>query len=155
MSYLTLLLLLHIGGAIVGFGPLFGMAVMGPLAGRLGGPQALGIMKAMVKIQRGIVIPMAILQGITGVLLISAANWDADFAAHEWLWISILLYLAALSIGILVLGPNLGRMVEAAEGGRAGSPEFAGLVRKSQVFGPLNTALIAIIIILMVVKPGG
>ena len=108
MSYLTLLLLLHIGGAIVGFGPLFGMAVMGPLAGRLGGPQALGIMKAMGKIQRGIVIPMAILQGITGVLLISAANWDADFAAHEWLWISILLYLAALSIGIFVLRPNLG-----------------------------------------------
>jgi hypothetical protein len=155
VSYVTLLLLLHIGGAIVGFGPIFGFSIMGPLAGSLGGPQALGIMKAMVKIQRGIVLPLAIVQGITGVLLIVAAGWDADFGSHEWLWVSILLYLAALVIGIFVQRPTLGRMVDLAQGGKAGTPEFAALVGRSQRFGPVNAVLVVIIIILMVVKPGG
>jgi hypothetical protein len=155
MSYVTLLLLLHIGGAIIGFGPMFGFAVMAPLAGRLGGPQALGIMKGMVKVQRGIIIPMAILQGITGVLLIAAAGWDADFFSHVWLWVSILLYLAALTIGIFVLRPSLVNMVQLAEGGKAGAPEFAALLGRSKTFGPVNTVLVVVIIILMVVKPGG
>lgn len=155
MSYVTFLLLLHIGGAIVGFGPIFGFSVMGPLAGNLGGPQALGIMKAMVKIQRGIVLPLAIVQGITGVLLIGAAGWDAEFGSHVWLWVSILLYLVAIGIGIFVQRPALAKMVDLAQGGKAGSPEFAALAGRSRTFGPINAVLIVIIIILMVVKPGG
>lgn len=155
MSYVTFLLLLHIGGAIVGFGPIFGFSVMGPLAGSLGGPQALGIMKAMVKIQRGIVVPLAVVQGITGVLLIAAAGWDANFGSHEWLWVSILLYLLALVIGIFVLRPTLAKMVDFAQGGKAGSPEFGAVVGRSRIFGPVNAVLVVIIIILMVVKPGG
>jgi uncharacterized membrane protein len=155
MSYVTLLLLLHIGGAIVGFGPLFGFAVMGPLSGRLGGPQALGIMKAMAKIQRGIVLPLAVVQGITGALLIAAAGWDVNFGSHVWLWVSILLYLLALLVAFLVLRPALANMVALAEGGKAGTPEFGALVRKTQTLGPALTILVLIIIILMVLKPGG
>lgn len=154
MSYITLLLLLHIGGAIVGFGPIFSFAVMGPLSGRLGGPQALGIMKAMVKIQRGIVIPMAILQGITGVWLVFAEGLNQNFWSQEWLWISILLYLIALVLAIFLMRPALVRMVGLAEEGKAPTPEFAALVRRSQTLGPVMTLSIVTIIILMVVKPG-
>ncbi len=155
MSYVTFLLVLHIGGAIVGFGPIFGFSVMGPLAGSLGGPQALGILKAMVKIQRGIVLPLAVVQGITGALLIAAAGWDANFGSHEWLWVSILLYLVALGLGIFVLRPSLAKMVDLAQGGKAGSPEFGASAGRTRVVGPVNALLVVIIIILMVVKPGG
>jgi hypothetical protein len=154
MSYITLLLLLHVGGAIVGFGPAFAFPVLGPLSGRLGGPQALGIMKGMLKIQSGIIIPMAVLQGITGVLLIFAEGLDKNFWSQEWLWVSLLLYFVALVLAIFVLRPTLVKMVGLAEEGKAPTPEFAALVKKSQRLGPVLTLAIVTIIILMVVKPG-
>jgi hypothetical protein len=147
-------MVLHVGGAIVGFGPIFGFSVMGPMAGRLGGPQGLGILKAMLKIQKGIVIPMAVVQGVTGLFLISALGYDKNFVSHTWLVVSILLYLVALAVAFFVLRPTLSGLVALGEDGKADGPEFGALVRKSQTFGPILTLLLVIIIVLMVLRPG-
>lgn len=154
MSFFDLMLLLHVLGAIAGLGPAFGFSVMGPMTGRLAGEQALGIMKAMLKISRGIILPMAVVQGVTGAILIELGGWVADFAGHEWLIISIVLYLVLIGISFFVQLPNQRFMIALAESGHQSSAEFGGLQKKSAAMGGVLTLLLVAIIILMVLKPG-
>ena len=155
MSYLELLLLLHIGSAIIGFGVTFSFAVLGPLAAKTGGPQALGILKGIVKIEKTFVFPAIVIQPLTGVLLIFEQGWDNDFFSHYWLWLSIVIFAAAVYIALFQQTPTLEKMIEAAGSGRADTPEFGALGKKSATFGPILTVMLLVIIFLMVIKPGG
>ena len=155
MSYLELLLLFHVGSAIIGFGATFTFAVLGPLAAKTGGPQALGMLKGIVKIEKTLVYPAIVLQPLTGVLLIFELGLDNDFFGHYWLWLSIAIYAVAVYIALLQQTPTVEKLIEAAESGRADTPEFAALGKKAATFGPVLTVMLLVIIFLMVIKPGG
>jgi uncharacterized membrane protein len=155
MSYLEILLLVHILSAIAGFGPTFSFAVLGPLAAKTGGPQALGILKGMVKIEKTLVVPAIVIQLVSGILLIVEAGWDGDFFSHYWLWIAIVLFLTAAFLALRVSMPATEKMIELGEAGRAESPEFAAQAKKAATVGPFLNVLLLVIIFLMVVKPGG
>jgi len=128
---------------------------MGPLAKGLGGPQALGILKAMHKVQGVIVLPIAwVVQPLTGALLIFSTGMNDGFLDREWLWISILLLGVLVSIGTFVIRPALGKMIKLGEEGKAQTPEFAATAKKPAALGPVSALLIVIIVFLMVVKPG-
>jgi uncharacterized membrane protein len=155
MNYLTVLLFLHIAGAIIGFGPTFSFAVLGPLSGKLGGPQALGILKGMLKIEKTFVFPAIVLQPLTGALLIFKEGLNEDFFSHYWLWIGILIFAAAVYIALFKQTPAVERLIELAEGGNAGTPEFAATAKITRTLGPILTLMLVVIIYLMIVKPGG
>lgn len=155
MGYFEILLLIHIAGAIIGFGPTFAFAVLGPMSGKLGGPQAVGILKGMVAIERRLVIPVAtVFQPLSGVLLIFESGRNQNFFDHEWLWISILLYIVLYYTAVFVQTPTVHKVVELAEDGKAGTPEFLQNVAKTQKIGPVITVGLTIIIFLMIAKPG-
>lgn len=155
MDYLTLLLLLHIGSAIVGFGATFSFAVLGPLAKNTGGPQALGMMKGIVAIEKRLTKPAIVIQPLTGVLLIFKEGWDSDFFGHYWLWIAILIFAVAVYLSQARQVPTTKKMIELAEAGKADSPEFAALGKVAGTLGPILSLMLLAIIYLMVVKPGG
>ena len=155
MSYFTLLLLLHVAGAIIGFGPAFSFAVLGPMAGKLGGPEGLGILKGILNVQKTFLIPMIIVQPLTGALLIFKEGLDDNFFDHWWLWVSILLFAANSYIGLFVQRPAVQRLVDLAQSGQAGTPEFMANAKKTKTYGPILTIMLVVIIYLMVVKPGG
>ena len=155
MSYLELLLLLHILSAIVGFGATFSFGVLGPLAAKTGGPQALGMLKGIVATEKKLVYPAIVIQPVTGVLLIFEEGWDNSFFSHWWLWIAILLFVTAVYIALAVQTPTVEKMIELGESGQAETPEFAALGKKSGTFGPILGVLLLIVIFLMVIKPGG
>lgn len=156
MGWFELWLLLHIAGAIIGFGPTFGFGVLGPLSGKLQGPQAVGILKGIVAIERKLVIPVAtVIQPGTGILLIFASGRNENFFTHEWLWISILLYIAIYYTAVFVQAPAIEKVIELAEGGNAGTPEFQTTVTKTQKIGPLIALGLVVIIFMMIAKPGG
>lgn len=151
-----LALLIHIAGAIVGLGPTFAFGVMGPLSGKLGGPQALGIVEAMVQVERKLVTPVAtVTQPVTGVLLIFLTGRHENFFSHEWLWISILAFSIILIIAYGMDNPMIHKMVAAMKDGRAETSEFASMTRKVGRNGAIMGSLLILIIILMVLKPGG
>ncbi|MEA2433381.1 MAG: putative integral rane protein [Actinomycetota bacterium] len=152
--YLKVLLLLHIGGAIIGFGPTFAFAVLGPLAGKLGGPQAVGVLKGIVKIEKALVRPFIILQPLTGALLIFKEGLDQDFFSRFWLWGGILLFAVAAYIATAQQIPAVEHLIELGESGKADTPEFAATVKKTQTLGPVLTLMLAAIIVLMILKPG-
>jgi hypothetical protein len=154
MSYLELLLLLHIGSAIAGFGPTFSFAVLGPLAKKTGGPQALGMLKGILKIVKTLVFPAIVIQLLTGVLLIFEEGLDNDFFGHYWLWIAIVLFVVASYLAVFHQRPTVEKMIEMGESGRAETPEFAALGKKAATIGPMLTLMLLTIIFLMVIKPG-
>ena len=155
MGWFEFLLLVHILGAIIGFGPTYAFAVLGPLSGKLEGPQALGTLKGIVAISRRLVIPIStVIQPVTGVLLIFESGRNESFFSHEWLWIAILLYIAIYYTAVFQQTPTVRRVIELAESGQAGSEEFLSNVRKSRKLGPMISVGLTMIVLLMITKPG-
>ncbi len=161
---LQLFLFLHVMGAIAVFGPTFAFPVIASQAQK--SPQN-GHFAAVVSelIERRIVIPGAIVQGITGVALILIIGADLTSPAYRWLIGGIILYLIAILFAIFVQARNAEKMVELTAGGPpppgapAGPPPGPppGVVetgKKLQRGGMFLTVLIVLIVILMVTKPG-
>jgi uncharacterized membrane protein len=157
---LQLFLFLHVIGAIAVFGPTFAFPVIASQAQK--SPQN-GHFAAVVSelIERRIVIPGAVVQGITGVALILIIGADLTSPAYRWLIAGIILYLIAIFFAAFVQARNAEKMVELTAGGPppAGAPAgpppgVAETGKKLQQGGLFLTVLIVLIVLLMVTKPG-
>ena len=155
---LALFLFLHVMGAIVVFGPTFIFPIIASQAQK--SPQNGAFAAALSElIERRIVIPGAIVQGITGValILILGVNPLTDPAYH-WLIPGIVLYLIAVLFAIFVQARNAEHMVELTKD-LQGPPsaevgaEIAKTGKALQRGGMLLTVLIVLIVIFMVTKP--
>ena len=166
MTLLPWLLFLHIVGAIIAFGPGFALAIFGAAAGRE--PQHANFtLRASSVIARRLIVPLAILQGITGLGLVLIEG--TELLTRGWLLLAIALYAIALFIAIGLNLPNLRRLIEMttpppggppaggppAGGPPAGGPppELVDRVAKSRQYGMAMSGLVVVIVFLMVVKP--
>jgi len=158
---LAILLFLHIAGAIIAFGPVFAFMILGPMVGREP-PHANFALRFQHRVSTRLVAPLAVFQGITGVLIIWRAQ--IDLLATTWLLVSIVLYLIALTIAFGVLIPTANKLIGATSGPPpqppAGAPPPSGppphivaLARRGRMFGMVNAILILVIVFLMVTKP--
>jgi hypothetical protein len=165
MNLFPWLLFAHIFGAIIAFGASYSTF---PLLGAMSGkepPHANFGSRVSHAISTKIVRPLAILQGLTGLGLILVTGIDLTKAL--WLDVAIVLYVIALSYALFVQIPIGTRLVELTSGGPppgaapggpaapAGPPP--GLIEaatKARQGGMLLAGLIAVIVFLMVVKPG-
>jgi hypothetical protein len=161
---IVILLLLHVGGAIVAFGPTFTFPIIGAMGGRE--PQHVNFaLRLAGRIQTRVVAPLAVFQGITGLLLIWRLDIDVlDIKTYLWLDVAILLYVAALAIVFRVGIPTTVALIAAtsapppppAPGSPPPSgppPHVAALVKRQRQFGMTTSVLLVLIIILMVTKP--
>jgi uncharacterized membrane protein len=179
VSLLPWLLFLHILGAIIAFGPGFAFSFFGAAAGRE--PQHVNFtLRTMDFISRRMVLPLAILQGITGLGLVLIEG--TELLTRGWLLLAIVLYAVALYVAIALNLPNLRRLIElstpparapaqsglppggpppVAPGGPppAGPPpggpppELMTRVARSRQYGMAMGGLVVVIVFLMVVKP--
>jgi Predicted integral membrane protein (DUF2269) len=165
---IQLFLVLHVLGAIAVFGPTFAFPLISRQAAQ--SPQN-GHFAAVVMdmIERRIVIPGAIVQGITGVVLIVLTGWYPNAGTYLWLSVSIVLYLIAVLYAIFVQAPAAEKMVKLTAGGPPGGappsdapssgapagppPEIAATAQRLARGGMFLTVMIVLIVILMVVKP--
>src|SRR5436190_10044184 len=86
-------------GAILAFGPTFAYSIMGSMAGKE--PQHANFSARQTEaIGNRLVYPLAIFQGITGVLLILATS--ISLTAAPWLGLGILLYAIALIYSLTI-----------------------------------------------------
>jgi hypothetical protein len=159
MSWVPWLLFAHILGAIAAFGPGFAFPFFGAAAGRE--PQHGGyLVRTSYTIATRLIVPLALLQGVTGALLVIATNIDL-FKAY-WLLGAIVLYGIALYIAIGLNLPNIRRLVELTSGPPPGAggpppggppPELMQRIANGRRYGTILTGLVVIIVFLMVVKP--
>lgn len=159
MDLFPWLLFLHVFGAIIAFGPTYSLPILGRMGGmeRQHGNFATRVALAISK-QR--ILPLAILQGITGVGLILTG--PEGLLDERWLQAGIVLYLVALGYAYFVQTPTVQAIINltsnlapAAPGGPPVEPPVAlfGLVRRAQLGGMFLAILVATIVFLMVVKP--
>jgi uncharacterized membrane protein len=159
---IPLFLFLHVMGAIVVFGPTFVFPIIASQAQKSpqNGPFAATLSEF---IERRLVLPGAVVQGITGVILILLIGADLTSSAYRWLVGGIILYLIAIGFAAFVQAKNAEKMVELTRnmppgpppaGAPAGPPpEIAETGKKLQQGGMLLAVLIVAIVILMVTKP--
>ncbi len=152
---LQLLLFLHVLGAIVVFGPTFIFPVIANQARQ--SPQNSHFAAVLSElIERRIVIPGAIVQGITGVLLILVIGADVTSSSYRWLITAIVLYLIAIVFAVVVQAPAAAKMVELTKtppGPDGPSPELMATGKRLQRGGMLLAVLVVAIVALMVTKP--
>lgn len=153
-QFVPFLLFLHVMGAILAFGPTFAYSIMGAMAGRE--PQHANFSSRQVAaIGNKLVYPLAIFQGITGVLLIIASG--RDMSTSIWLTIAIVLYAIVLIYALTVQRNALHHLIELTSTppapGQAPSPEIPAIVKKIQRGGMFMGLSVVIIVFLMVVKP--
>jgi uncharacterized membrane protein len=160
---LQLFLVLHVLGAIFVFGPTVAFTFLASETRRM---PAHGHFAAVVgdAIERKVVLPGAVVQGITGVALIFLAGFDLTQPSSRWLIGGIVLYAAAIVFAFAIQAPNAAKLVEltktppaAPQPGQTPAgppPEIAALGRRLARGGMLLTLLIVLIVILMVLKPG-
>jgi hypothetical protein len=160
---LALFLFLHVMGAIVVFGPTFVFPIIASQVQKA--PQHGHFAAVLAEfIEMRLVLPGAVVQGITGVALILITGRDLTQSANRWLLAAIVLYLIAIGFASTVQAKNAKRMVELTAnmppgpppaGAPAGPPpEIAATGKALAQGGQLLTVLIVLIVILMVTKPG-
>jgi predicted integral membrane protein DUF2269 len=159
----ALFLVLHVGGAIIAFGPTFTF----PMIGGMGGKEPMHsnfALRVGERIEQRLVVPLALFQAVTGVGLIWAA--DIDVFSHLWLVVGIALYIVALGIVFSNQLPMTRQLVEAtsspppappagAPAPTGPPPHIAAKLRRLQVGGMVLTVLLLTIIVLMVLGANG
>jgi uncharacterized membrane protein len=155
----AILLFLHVLGAIIAFGPSFSL----PIIGGMGGKEPMHAnfaTRVTLQIEERVIIPLAIVQAITGIGLI----WFAEINLIEshWLLLAIVLYVIAISFAIAIQSNSVKRLIElttmpaggpppgAPAGPPPGVPEAVQRVQRGGMFLGI---MIVIIVFLMVVKP--
>jgi uncharacterized membrane protein len=151
---LPLLLFLHVMGAILAFGPTFAYSIMGAMAGRE--PQHANFSARQTEaIGTKLVYPLAIFQGVTGVLLIIASG--RNLVDERWLGLAIILYAITLTYALTIQRLALHHLIELTSTppapGSPPNPEIPATVKKIQRGGAALGLMVVVIVFLMVVKP--
>ncbi|HEX4727465.1 MAG TPA: DUF2269 family protein [Jatrophihabitans sp.] len=141
----NLLLALHLLFAIFAVGPLVGAATTAARGVRSSDGPAVAAAARTVRLYGYV----SILVPVFGMGLVRP-KWDARFS-YPWVWVSALLYLIALALTLAVLAPALAKAGKAIADGSATRP----LVARIGAAGGLIGLLFAVIVFLMVFKPGG
>ncbi|MEO8510853.1 MAG: DUF2269 family protein [Chloroflexota bacterium] len=153
-------LFLHIGAAIVAFGPTFAFPLIAA-AGQKNPQHAAFAAELSERIESKVVLPLALSMPVTGALLIITGDVNLF---QPWLLAAIAIYLVAISYSVVVQGPagrELAHILGAMSPGAAGSgeaavisgppPRVAELGAKLQRGGMLLAALLVAIVVLMVI----
>jgi hypothetical protein len=161
MNLFPWLLFAHVLGAIIAFGPTFSSPIIGRMGAqeRAHGNFAMRVSRELARVQ---ILPLAIVQGLTGLGLIIVGGIDVMKA--PWLVIAIVLYLIAIGFAIFVQTPRAKRIIAmtspppgapAPSGPPAGGPppELVAEITKVKRGGLLLILLVTAIVFLMVIKP--
>ena len=117
----AIFLFLHVAGAIIAFGPTFTFPILGRVASRdpRFGP---AMITANVAIEKGLVIPLGLFQGVTGLGLILTVGMNPFDSAFHWLLAGIILYIVAFTIVFTIVYPNGEKLLHMAQAAPAGPP---------------------------------
>lgn len=165
----TLFLFLHIGSAIIAFGPSFAFPIIAAL-GRNNPQHANFGVRISEALEEKLVLPFAISMPFTGVFLIWFGHINLTDRTGWWLGIAIVLYATAITIAVGSQRGLIRHMVEITSGGppaggppagapAAGArpagppPEVVATAKKIQRNGIILSVLVVLIVLLMVSRP--
>ncbi len=148
-------LFVHVIGAIIAFGPTYAFSIMGAMGGKE--PQHANFAtRVSAAVTDKLVEPLAILQGITGVLLILIGK--IDLLKSLWLLVAIVLYVTALTFALTTQRRTVRRIIEMTStppppGTSGPPPALQEAVKRVQRGGAFLGIMVSVIVFLMVVRP--
>jgi uncharacterized membrane protein len=152
---------LHIAAAVIAFGPTFVYPIIQKSAENAA-PRSLPFALRLIKrIDNGVVNPVAVVVGLTGVYQWTDGNWD--IGENQWLAVGLALYLGMFAVALWVFRSSVmesaAREAESCieSAGPSGevvlSDQYRAIMRLPDRVGPLLGLSVLVIIYLMVVKP--
>jgi hypothetical protein len=152
-----LFLFLHVGGAIIAFGPTFALPLLGTMS-RAEPQHANFAARASGLISQRRIIPFALSMAVTGAVLIWSTGRDLTAPANYWLDLAILIYVVGIGYALMVQGPTGRRLVELTSqppppDATGPSPELLATAAKARRGSLILMAVVTVIVALMVFKP--
>jgi hypothetical protein len=146
------LLSVHILSAIIGLGPTFSFAFLGIMSEKQ--PAATrALQETILLISTRLVIPLVVILGLSGVLLI--ANTHADLSKNPWLGAGIVLYVLVLAVAIFYQVPTQKKILALlGPTGGVDQPEVRKLANGQRAVGIAMGLAVVVTAVLMVWKPG-
>ena len=146
------LLSVHILAAIVGLGPTFSFAFLGILSERQPAA-ARALQEAILVISTRLVIPLVVILGLSGILLIS--NTHVDLSKNPWLGAGIILYVLVLAASIFYQVPTQKKILAlVGPTGAMDQPQVRKLANGQRTVGIAMGLAVVVTAVLMVWKPG-
>ena len=123
----TLFLFLHVGAAIIAFGPTFIYMIIGGM-GAAEPMHANFAVRVTNTINDRVVIPLALTMPVTGFLMVYFGHIDLTNRAWYWLDLAIVIYVVLVIISIGIQRPTVQRMIQLTTRppAAAGAPAVAG-----------------------------
>jgi hypothetical protein len=146
------LLSLHVLSAIIGLGPTFSFPFLGIMSEKQ--PSAArALQETVLLISTRLVIPVVVVLGLTGVLLI--AKTHINLSTNAWLGAGIILYVLVLAAAILYQVPTEKKILALlGTGGGPPDPQLRTLMNGQRAVGVAMGLSVVVIAVLMVWKPG-
>lgn len=148
-GYYTSLLIIHIVTIVVGIGTVSLNGLYGAQAKKAGPNGGNAIVRANHAVSN-VAEYFIYAIPVTGILMV-LRNEAIDFD-ETWIWLSIVLYVAALGIAHSVLIPGSKKMIELTQG--PPGPELEAQGKKMAMAGATNNLLAVALIVLMIWQPG-
>jgi uncharacterized membrane protein len=146
------LLSVHILAAIIGLGPTFSFAFLGILSERQPAA-ARALQEAILMISTRLVIPLVVILGLSGILLIS--NTHVDLSKNPWLGAGIILYVLVLAASIFYQVPTQKKILAlVGPTGGMDQPQVRKLANGQRTVGIAMGLAVVVTAVLMVWKPG-
>ena len=146
------LLSVHILAAIIGLGPTFSFAFLGILSERQPAA-ARALQEAILVISTRLVIPLVVILGLSGILLIG--NTHVDLSKNPWLGAGIILYVLVLAASIFYQVPTQKKILAlVGPTGGMDQPQVRKLANGQRTVGIAMGLAVVVTAVLMVWKPG-
>lgn len=146
----TFLLTVHVLTAIIGVGPTFTFGFLGYLAEKQPAA-AKTLQEAILLISTRLVIPVVVLIGISGILLIGKTHLDVS--KNPWLGAGIILYVLVLAAAIFYQVPQEKKIIGLLAT-NPNDPKVKQLGAGQRIVGIAMALAVVVIAVLMVWKPG-
>lgn len=146
------LLSVHILAAIIGLGPTFSFAFLGIMSERQPAA-ARALQETILTISTRLVIPLVVILGLSGVLLIG--NTHDNLSKNPWLGAGIVLYVLVLATAIFYQVPTQKKILALlGPTGGMDQPKVRKLATGQRVVGISMGLAVVVTAVLMIWKPG-
>jgi hypothetical protein len=146
------LLSVHILAAIIGLGPTFSFAFLGIMSEKQPAA-ARALQEAILVISTRLVIPLVVILGLSGILLIG--NTHVDLSKNPWLGAGIILYVLVLAASIFYQVPTQKKILAlVGPTGGMDQPQVRKLANGQRTVGIATGLAVVVTAVLMVWKPG-
>jgi uncharacterized membrane protein len=148
----ALLLSVHVLAAIIGLGPTFSFAFLGIMSERQPAA-ARALQETILTISTRLVIPLVVILGLSGVLLIG--NTHDNLSKNPWLGAGIVLYVLVLATAIFYQVPTQKKILALlGPTGGMDQPGVRKLATGQRVVGISMGLAVVVTAVLMIWKPG-